>query len=115
MCGILGYTNIQGINPDQKKFAVSKIVRRGPDNISCQQINQVTWFAHTRLAIIDLSENGNQPYSFDNLVVSFNGVIYNFKEIRGKLKEYGYDFISSSDTEVLVKAWHLWGPESLEN
>jgi asparagine synthase (glutamine-hydrolysing) len=113
MCGILGLVHAQPPTSDQAKHAMAKIARRGPDHLDSHQINDNTWFAHSRLSIIDLSEKGHQPYQFDHLVITFNGVIYNYKELRKILTKKGYNFSSSSDTEVLIKAWHYWGDAAL--
>ncbi len=113
MCGILGSTGTENISPSLKQNAITLLERRGPDHTAQIQIDTKTWFAHTRLSIIDPSELGHQPYRFDCLTLSFNGLIYNHNELREILKTYGYNFHSSSDTEVLIKAWHLWGIDVL--
>ncbi|RKX59398.1 MAG: asparagine synthase (glutamine-hydrolyzing) [Thermodesulfobacteriota bacterium] len=64
---------------------------------------------HRRLSILDLSPLGHQPMEFDNLVIVYNGEIYNFREIRKELEKEGYTFRSNSDTEVILKAFHKWG------
>jgi asparagine synthase (glutamine-hydrolysing) len=64
---------------------------------------------HRRLSILDLSSLGHQPMEFENLVITYNGEVYNFKEIRKELEKEGYKFISNSDTEVILKAFHRWG------
>ncbi|HCP10005.1 MAG TPA: asparagine synthase (glutamine-hydrolyzing) [Thermodesulfobacterium commune] len=64
---------------------------------------------HRRLAIIDLSPSGHQPMEFENLVITYNGEVYNYTEIRRELEKEGYKFFSSSDTEVILKAFHRWG------
>jgi asparagine synthase (glutamine-hydrolysing) len=64
---------------------------------------------HRRLSILDLSSLGHQPMDFENLVITYNGEVYNFKEIRKELEKEGYKFISNSDTEVILKAFHRWG------
>ena len=113
MCGILGLIHAQPPIPDQAKSAMNKIARRGPDHLDGNQVTEDTWFAHARLSIIDLSTNGHQPYQYDHLVITFNGVIYNYKKLKRTLINKGYNFISSSDTEVLIKAWHFWGEVAL--
>ena len=69
--------------------------------------------AHRRLAILDLSPLGHQPMEYDNLVITYNGEIYNFKEIRKELEKLGYIFKSNTDTEVVLKAFHKWGIEAV--
>ena len=63
---------------------------------------------HRRLSILDLSSLGHQPMEFENLVITYNGEVYNFREIRKELEREGYSFISNSDTEVVLKAFHRW-------
>lgn len=68
-------------------------------------------FGHRRLSIIDLSENGHQPMT-DNelgLSITYNGEIYNYRELKRELEGRGYRFFSDSDTEVIIKAYHAWG------
>jgi asparagine synthase (glutamine-hydrolysing) len=71
-------------------------------------------FGHRRLKIIDLSEKGQQPMIDSELGLSlvFNGCIYNHKELRAELEQRGYRFFSTSNTEVILKAWHAWGVEA---
>jgi asparagine synthase (glutamine-hydrolysing) len=94
------------------KNALDQMMHRGPD-ASGEWINgdENMWMGHRRLSIIDLSDAGAQPMvSFDQrLVVVFNGEIYNYITIRDELITKGYIFHSSSDTEVLLNAWHCWG------
>ena len=112
MCGIY-LTNI----PNSKstlKLRLREINYRGPDNTEIISINDVT-LGHLRLAIIDLDSRSNQPMSFDNLLIVFNGEIYNHKEIRTKLEsEKKYTFKTASDTEVLLKSYHAWGEKMLQ-
>ncbi len=68
---------------------------------------------HRRLSIIDLSPSGHQPMEFENLVIIYNGEVYNFREIREYLEKKGYRFFSNSDTEVILKAFHRWGVNSV--
>ena len=62
--------------------------------------------SHRRLSILDLSPLGHQPMEFENLVITYNGEVYNFQEIRKELEREGYSFVSNSDTEVILKAFH---------
>ena len=70
-------------------------------------------FGFRRLSILDLSENGHQPMQFDEagLWIVYNGEIYNYLEIREELRAKGYKFKSNTDTEVILKAYHLWGED----
>ena len=114
MCGILGFIQTPGITPEQVNLSLSKIARRGPDHNGLTQIDGESCFAHSRLSIVDISNRGHQPYNFEHLVLTFNGMIYNYKSLRNELRDAGYNFESSSDTEVLIKAWHFWGPRALD-
>ncbi|HNT52301.1 MAG TPA: asparagine synthase (glutamine-hydrolyzing) [Candidatus Syntrophosphaera sp.] len=69
-----------------------------------------------RLAILDLSVSGHQPMSDHarDLHIVFNGEIYNYVELRGELRSLGYEFVSASDTEVILKAYHAWGDSCVE-
>jgi len=111
MCGIY-LTNIEREN-DELRNDLKKIEFRGPDNLTIKKYDFVT-IAHLRLSIIDIEERSNQPLQFENLVITFNGEIYNFKELKKELELIGYDFITKSDTEVLIKAYHAWGVKMLE-
>ena len=83
---------------------------RGPDGAGVWSQGRVA-LGHRRLKIIDLSEAGAQPMvdSELGLAVCWNGCIYNYKQLRRELSELGYRFFSTSDTEVLLKAYHHWG------
>ena len=111
MCGIY-LTNIER-EDNELRGCLKKIQYRGPDNLTIKRYDLVT-IAHLRLSIIDLEERSNQPFQFENLVITFNGEIYNFKELKKDLELIGYNFITKSDTEVLLKAYHAWGVKMLE-
>ena len=72
-------------------------------------------FGHRRLAIIDLTDKGRQPMeSYDGrYIITYNGEIYNYKELRKELETIGYVFKSNSDTEVLLTAFCEWGTKSV--
>jgi len=82
MCSIFGYLNYKE-NIDKLKEASLKMKHRGPDN-SSYFFNEKVFLAHNRLAIIDLEENSNQPFIKKNLVLVFNGEIYNYLELRNE-------------------------------
>lgn len=110
MCGIY-ITNI----PFEKNEIVDKLKSiefRGPDNLGYEKSNDIS-FGHLRLAILDLDERSNQPYSFGHLKIVFNGEIYNFEDIKKELIALGYTFETTSDTEVLIKGFSEWGKEIL--
>lgn len=115
MCGITGLVNLQGydIPPSLLKTMTHAIKHRGPDGEG-NWINKNIGLGHRRLSILDLSDNAKQPMvsSDGNLILSYNGEIYNFQELRAELQEFGYKFSSSSDTEVLLYAFHKWGVSS---
>ena len=91
------------------------LAARGPDGFGAWN-DERRALGHRRLRIIDLSERGAQPMSDPalGLTIVFNGCIYNYRELREELREAGYSFFSSSDTEVLLKGYHRWGAGLLE-
>jgi len=112
MCGIAGFID-KTKSLELLKAMTDTLSHRGPDD-SGYFLEEGVGLGHRRLSILDLSPRGHQPMSFEHLIVVFNGEIYNFKEIRSELQAKGYTFTSDSDTEVLLKAFHLWGPASVE-
>lgn len=112
MCGIAGFFGTH-YSRDQLRLASESIFRRGPDGYGFFEEGPVG-LAHRRLSIIDLSEAGAQPYYYDNLVLVFNGELYNFRDVQLQLTAKGYSFQSHSDTEVLIKAFHYWGVPAIE-
>jgi asparagine synthase (glutamine-hydrolysing) len=116
MCGIVGLVTQchTGGLAEIVETMSSKLVHRGPDShgIWTDEFNGIG-LGHRRLAILDLSAAGHQPMaSGDNRYqVTFNGEIYNFKELRSRLEPKGYEFIGHSDTEVLLVAIQEWGFE----
>ena len=111
MCGICGQLRFDGDTPSSESLdnMMNKLARRGPDS-NGKWLEGKIGFGHQRLSIIDLSRSGSQPM-IDNLLkltLVFNGTIYNYKELRSRLISKGYSFFSSSDTEVIIKAYHYW-------
>lgn len=117
MCGIAGIVNYGGapVAPPVLQAMTDAIAHRGPDGEG-HWIEDGVGFGHRRLAIIDLSALAHQPMmSHDNrYVLSYNGEIYNFRELRAELEAKGYPFRSQSDSEVLLNAWAAWGVKALD-
>jgi len=116
MCGITGILNqnesIENRNALIKKMLL-KTTHRGPDDNCSWSDNYVT-LGHNRLKIIDLSESGKQPMHKDDLVITYNGEIYNYIELRQTLSRLGYEFTSQSDTEVILNAYRFWGEKCVD-
>ncbi|MEA2100123.1 MAG: asparagine synthase (glutamine-hydrolyzing) [Campylobacterota bacterium] len=109
MCGIFG---IIGEYDERKaKSALSKIAHRGEDNCGIIQ-SQNLFFAHQRLSILDTDSRSHQPMKHKNILLSFNGEIYNFKELK---KELEYDFKTSSDSEVIIASYLKWGVDFISH
>ena len=85
-------------------------------SLSFADKNSTIAFAHRRLSIIDLSETGHQPMcSADKTIwITYNGELYNYKELRVTLQKAGYKFVSESDTEVILYAYKEWGNKCVE-
>lgn len=117
MCGFGGEFRLDGRAADVDAVArmVPCLVARGPDSGGYWSAGPLA-LAHRRLEIIDLSDAGAQPMADEELglVLAFNGIIYNYKELRDELKAAGYRFFSTSDTEVVLKAYHRWGERCVE-
>jgi asparagine synthase (glutamine-hydrolysing) len=117
MCGIAGEIRFDG-GPDVEAVAriTAAMTRRGPDGSGLHASGSIA-LGHRRLKIIDLSERGSQPIvdSELGLAAVFNGCIYNYQELRTELEGHGYRFFSTSDTEVLLKAFHRWGADCVDH
>ncbi len=117
MCGIAGIINLKGdgVSPVLLQAMTDSLAHRGPDGEG-HWIHENVGLGHRRLAIIDLSPLGRQPMvsSDSRYVLTFNGMIYNHREIRAELEARGHRFRSSSDTEVLLNALIEWGPQALQ-
>lgn len=113
MCGVAGFVDFTcGSGSDILTSMIRTLNYRGPDDegIFHEELEGFQiGLGHKRLSILDLSPLGHQPMLFQNLVIVYNGEVYNFKEIRQELERSGYDFQSQSDTEVILKAYHCWG------
>lgn len=119
MCGICGaFSPNQNtiIDPTDILQIRNKMMMRGPDASDISSKHGCV-LAHNRLAIIDLSSDGIQPMnnSHMSLEIVFNGEIYNYKELRHTLKQYGHEFSTQTDTEVLLHGYKHWGLSELLN
>lgn len=144
MCGICGYYSFNKEISTKNILEMNKAIQhRGPDDEgfwflnknqgksfsgidSTEKIkatfpiledeNSQLALGFRRLSIVDLSENGHQPMTsnHENLIITFNGEIYNFKELRTELEGFNYQFKSNSDTEVILKAYEHWGKAMFE-
>jgi len=114
MCGICGEIRFDGNTPDLARLSkmMDSLQRRGPDDAG-QYVQGAIALGQRRLAVIDLSSRAHQPLVDDTqgLVIVFNGTIYNYRELQGKLKTCGYVFHSEGDTEVILKAYAHWGSD----
>lgn len=112
MCGIFGMAgrrDHQGL-----KEAALTLSHRGPDGFGeWSSPGREVYLAHCRLAIIDLSEAGRQPLANEDgsVLLTFNGEIYNFAELRAELVEAGHTFASNTDSEVIVHGYEQWGDD----
>jgi asparagine synthase (glutamine-hydrolysing) len=117
VCGFAGELRFDGRGADAAVLGrmADAMAPRGPDGHGIWVQDRIG-LAHRRLKIIDLSERGAQPMldAHLGLAVAFNGCIYNYKELRKELAADGYSFASTSDTEVLMKAYHRWGVRFVE-
>ncbi|MBM3821247.1 MAG: asparagine synthase (glutamine-hydrolyzing), partial [Acidimicrobiia bacterium] len=116
MCGIAGVLNRGGepVSPVVLRQMTNAIAHRGPDGEGFYSDTSVG-LGHRRLSIIDLSPAGTQPMvsSDGQVVLSYNGEVYNFRELRAELVRAGYQFRSTTDSEVVLNAWHHWGPAAV--
>ena len=115
MCGIVGWIG-PNLAPQRAAFeaAVELLAHRGPDDAGVWQDSGVH-IGHRRLSIIDLSPAGHQPMTHPGTgaVITYNGEIYNYLELRRELEALGHRFVSESDTEVLLAAYLQWGAACL--
>ncbi|HEX2059553.1 MAG TPA: asparagine synthase (glutamine-hydrolyzing) [Thermoanaerobaculia bacterium] len=117
MCGIAGLFNTNGApcSPVVLRRMTDAVAHRGPDGEGFYT-DSFVGLGHRRLSIIDLSPAGHQPMiSADgNYVLTYNGEIYNYQELRAELQALGHQFRSRTDSEVALYAYAEWGPEALK-
>ena len=118
MCGITGYIDF---NKQSSKEILTRMTNtmphRGPDGDGTEfletEMGQIG-LGHRRLAILDLSEHGKQPMPFEHLWLTFNGEVYNFREIKAELQDLGHVFTGDSDSEMILHAYKEWGDSCIE-
>ncbi|MCH8295521.1 hypothetical protein IH992_30940 [Candidatus Poribacteria bacterium] len=114
MCGIVGICNLNGdpVPTGLLKRMTDIIAHRGPDGEGHYTDGPIG-LGHRRLAIIDLSPAGQQPMTNEtgDVIITYNGEIYNFQELRVELEALGHQFYSRTDSEVIVHAYEEWGEE----
>ena len=117
MCGIAGIVDLTSQGPPREILGrMTRLLQhRGPDDEGIAVMGPAG-LGHRRLSIIDLSPAGHQPMSLEDggLHVVFNGEIYNFPEVKAELEGLGQTFRTRSDTEVLLRAYRVWGTDSLQ-
>lgn len=113
MCGLTGFIDFN--NKSSKEIlqrCTDVMTHRGPDGAGYeffQHDNFQTGLGHRRLSIIDLSNAASQPMWYKHFCIVFNGEMYNYAEVKVELEQLGHQFITHSDTEVLLHAWEQWG------
>lgn len=116
MCGIYGTTI--NYNQQQLKEKLLRTSYRGPDRLGLKVYNhnnKKVSFGHNRLSIIDLDSRSDQPFNYqDKIEIVFNGEIFNFKEIRSRLQAEGFQFKTTSDTEVVCAAYLKYGDKCVD-
>jgi asparagine synthase (glutamine-hydrolysing) len=137
MCGIAGIVSPRGVDPAILVAMTQIISYRGPDgfgfafaqldreapvmvihNEAMTALSSIAavGLANRRLAILDVSSTGNQPMQSEDgdLTVTYNGEIYNYKELRAELEDYGHRFRTHTDTEVILHSYRTWGQECVQ-
>ena len=109
MCAVFGI--LGEYDETQAKYALSRLSHRGPDYCGVVQKNNL-FFAHQRLTILDSHSRSHQPLKYQNILLSFNGEIYNFKELRAELN---HEFQTQSDSEVIIAAYLKWGVDFVQH
>jgi asparagine synthase (glutamine-hydrolysing) len=118
MCGIAGFIDFKkNSSKEILEKMVNTMLHRGPDGSGYQLLNYThaqIGFGHRRLSIIDLSSHSKQPMQVNENWITYNGEIYNFKEIRKELEILGQTFQTQGDTEVILKSYAVWGEKCLD-
>ena len=114
MCGVAG-AFCQPDGAGLVRTMTDRIGHRGPDADGLEDLSPHAplQLAHRRLSIIDLSAAADQPFVKNGLHLSYNGELYNYRDLRASLQNRGVRFVTESDTEVVLECWREWGPDAL--
>ncbi len=113
MCGIAAILGKYEDNAQKIKEMADLVSHRGPDGEGFFTDQQLVALGHRRLSIIDLTQNGHQPMVRNHLVITYNGEVYNYLELRQELTNLGHNFNTQSDTEVILASYQEWGADCL--
>lgn len=116
MCGFVGFTHNNDLRANNNiKQMMDTIIHRGPDSMG-YYVDQSIAYGFRRLSIIDCSDNGNQPFISEdkNIILVFNGEVYNYKDIKAELIKLGHQFQSETDSEVVLHGYIEYGMKILE-
>src|SRR5438552_2656895 len=115
MCGIAGYAGYQAIDAANVDNCLRRMRRRGPDHADyfrhISPDGRHVYLLNSRLSIIDLDQRSHQPFRIGSKVLVYNGELYNYLELRNELRSRGYEFLTESDTEVLLRTFMEFGLE----
>ena len=111
MCGLLGCYELPGFDVSAR---LELIAHRGPDGSGVVATGGAV-HGHVRLALLDLTSASDQPFLYRDAVLSFNGEIWNYRELRERLMAEGVEFRTTGDTEVLAASLYAWGLDALQS
>ena len=117
MCGIAGYIGKRNINDNVISNTLSSMVERGPDHQDHKIFNfgdQRIYLLASRLSIVDRNIRSNQPMTFNNVTIIFNGEIYNISELKKIIKKYGLKLKTKSDTELIIRMYEIFGTDCVK-
>ena len=118
MCGISGFADFKKLTTKEQLEKMNRSMQlRGPDGEGYafyQTAAATVGLGHRRLSIIDLSNAGSQPQHYRQFHITFNGEIYNYQQIKDELIAKGHQFVSHSDTEVILHAYAEWQETCLQ-
>ena len=118
MCGIAGYFGPRNLSDKIISNTLSLMQNRGPDSKKFYKLNfknKSLYLFHSRLKIIDLTNNANQPFFYNKNILVYNGEIYNYLEIKKKLQKIGYKFKTTSGTEVVLMSYLHFGERCVDH